>query len=115
MDKTIEVKKFSTVLRNRNKEQTDGFFTGVEFRKEYLNELNTQSWWDDSMKSITLDFEGVSIVGPSWANEVFAYFTKFENTNEKRILEKIKMKNISDVKLETIKIEIKDGYRGYSW
>ena len=48
------------------------------------------------------------------ANEVFAYFCRFEGVNAEKILKKIKMKNISEIKQETIKIEIDDGYRRFA-
>lgn len=117
MSQPIKVKEFSTFLRNRNKEQTDGLYTGVEFREKYLSELEIQDWWDDSAKKIVLDFEGVTTISPSWANEVFAYFTskKFKNVDTQKIFNKIELKNISKVKLETIEMEIKDGYRGASF
>ena len=108
--KKIKVKVFSKILRNRNKNQTDGQNTGEDFRKKYLEELDSKDWWDDDNKKIILDFEDVITIGPSWANEVFAYFCKF-NVDSKKFFEKIIIKNLSNIKEETIKTEIDGGHR----
>ena len=66
MSQEIKVKEFSTFLRNRNKYQTDGLYTGIDFREKYLSELDSPDWWNDANKIITLDFEDVTTIGPSW-------------------------------------------------
>ncbi|HLD99860.1 MAG TPA: STAS-like domain-containing protein [Bdellovibrionota bacterium] len=85
-------------------------FTGVEFREQFLQDLESSEWWSDPKKTLVLDFAGVTRLGPSWANEVFAYYTK-DNRKPDEILQKIQLKNISPVKLETIQVELKNGYR----
>ena len=57
---------------------------------------------------IVLNFSNVKRLGPSWANEVFAYFTRY--SSPERILKKIKLENISRVKRTTIEQEISTGY-----
>jgi hypothetical protein len=107
--KTIDVgDKFSPSLTNRDHQQRDGAFTGVEFREEFLSELNSTSLWEDDDAFITLDFTNVRRLGPSWANEVFAYFTRFGQPDS--ILKKVNVTGISRVKLAIIKQEIETGY-----
>ena len=107
--KTIDIKsQFSDSLTNRDEFQRDGKFTGVEFREKFLKELDNAEAWMDNNPFITLDFSNVKRLGPSWANEVFAFFTKF--ANPKQILKKIVFKNISAVKLAIIEKEIETGY-----
>jgi hypothetical protein len=109
--KTIKVSEFSKILRNRNSLQTDGLNTGEEFREKHLKEQDNQEWWNNE-EVVSFDFAEIITLGPSWANEVFAYFTKFPNVNEKKFLKKFIFENISSVKLKTILMEVKDGYRG---
>ena len=72
---------FFTRLLNRNKSQGDGKNTAIDFRNEYLTELDNSNWWSDESKTIKLDFKNVEVVGPSWANEIFAYYLR-KNGNQ---------------------------------
>jgi hypothetical protein len=108
--KTVDVgKDFYPRLTNRDERQRDGRHTGRDFRTNYLAELldNKEAWRDDSTV-IELDFSNVTKMGPSWANEVFAYFAKYEKP--KSILKKIRLTNISRVKQAIIEQEIEAGY-----
>jgi hypothetical protein len=107
--KTINIAtQFSNRLVNRDEHQGDGKFNALEFRSLYLSELENEDKWKNDDPEIELDFSGIEKLGPSFANEAFAFFAKF-STPEK-ILKKIRMVNISPVKLETIFIELRDGY-----
>ncbi|MCP5245195.1 MAG: DUF4325 domain-containing protein [Burkholderiales bacterium] len=101
-------KEFSSSLTNRDEYQRDGKFTGLDFRTKFLNGLDDKEQWENDNVFITLDFGNVKRVGPSWSNEVFAYFTKFGK--KEHILKKIKLENISRVKLAIIMKEIETGY-----
>ncbi len=101
-------KEFSPSLTNRDHLQRDGKNTGVDFRKKYLISLDDKGEWQNSSTFITLDFGNVKRLGPSWANEVFAYFTKY--ANPELVLKKISIKNISRVKESIIKQELNTGY-----
>lgn len=96
-------------LANRDEKQGDGKFTAVEFRTKYLSIFDNKEVWDNNETLIILDFANVTKLGPSFANEAFAYFTRYAKPN--RILEKIQLKNISDVKLLIIKEELESGYK----
>lgn len=107
--KKIDVgKEFSTSLTNRDNLQRDGKFNGVDFRTKFLSEFDNNELWNNDDTLIILDFGNVERLGPSWANEVFAYFAKFGEQD--RILKKIKLENISRVKLAIIEKEIETGY-----
>lgn len=111
MNSTILVAKdFSDFLINRDENQGDGTCTGKEFREKFLVNANDENWWKKNDSVISLDFTDVDTIGPSWANEVFAYFTKF-SIEEKAILNRIRLINISPVKLALIKKEIESGYK----
>ena|SRR5665647_3041935 len=97
-------------LTNRDKHQRDGTFTGVEFREKFLKELNNEEGWKDDSTFAEIDFTNVTKLGPSWANEVFAYYTQFAKPDI--ILKKIKIKNLSRVKETIIEVELSKGYRG---
>lgn len=101
--------EFSPRLVNRNPLQGTGKHTGIDFRDKYLKEADDESWWADPSRSITLSFENVDTLGPSWANEVFAYFTKYTK-DKTEILKKFILKDISRVKQSTIETEIDAGY-----
>lgn len=105
-------KEFSSILRNRNSKQTDGLNTGESFRTRFLSgDIDTQEWWDDDSKSIEIDFSNVSTLGPSWANEVFAYFTIY-NVNFPKIQQKFGFKGLDDLWEEIIEEEVTQGYSG---
>lgn len=101
-------KEFSPSLTNRDELQRDGTYTGVEFREQFLSELDDKSKWENDVTIIILNFKNVKRLGPSWANEAFAYFTRYGKPDA--ILKKIKLENISRVKLTTIQQEIDTGY-----
>ncbi|MBI4356348.1 MAG: STAS-like domain-containing protein [Gammaproteobacteria bacterium] len=100
---------FHRRLVNRDDLQGDGKNTAVEFRDKFLKDLDNKDWWDDSSKTIEIDFDGVETLGPSWANEAFAYFTKF-NVKPAKFFTKVIFKNISAVKKATVRTEIETGY-----
>lgn len=109
MIRTIEIaKEFSDYLVNRNERQGDGTKTGVEFRATFLKPLESDEWWNDDKETLVLDFDRVSTIGPSWANEVFAYYTDKHSVGE--IRSKILLKNLSPIKKEIVDIEIESGY-----
>ena len=96
--------EFCESLTNRDGRQRDGKHTAVEFRRKYLLALDDDECWRNSDTFIVLDFANVKRIGPSWANEAFGYFA--EKAEPSVILKKIKMINISRVKLEIIKTEL---------
>jgi len=107
--KTIKIsKEFHHRLVNRDKYQGNGKHTGKMFRDQFLKDLSQKTWWNEN-NTIVLDFEGVTTVGPSWANEVFAFYTSIVDSKEE-IFKKIIFENISDVKMETIEEEVGSGY-----
>jgi uncharacterized protein DUF4325 len=109
MIETIDIgKDFYHSLTNRDHKQRDGKNTGVNFRATYLSALDTESAWKDDTLFIILDFVNVKKMGPSWANEVFAYFTQY--ASPKIILKKIQLKNISRVKKSIIVNELEGGH-----
>lgn len=106
---TIDVgTEFYHRLANRDKQQGDGKHTAVEFRRRYLTELDNPDAWTQEIKPILLDFKNVEKIGPSFANEAFAYFTKY--AKPEKILERIIFLNISKVQLIIIKQELDSGY-----
>lgn len=107
----VKIKEFSDFLINRDQHQGDGTFNAVEFRQKYLANADNEEWWSKKSDVIELDFEGVDTLGPSWANEAFAYFAKFANKSGD-ILKRIRFVNISPVKLALVKKEIESGYNG---
>lgn len=108
--KTIDVKKdFHHRLANRDETQGDGTFTAKEFRLKYLSFLDNKEMWKNNNKEIELDFKDVKKIGPSFANEAFAYFTKY--AKPELILLKISLINISKIQKIIIFEELEDGYR----
>lgn len=105
-------KEFYHKLLNRNKLQGDGKYTADQFRDKYLAELESEDWWKDNTKFIELDFENVEVVGPSWANEVFAFYLT-RNINKSDVLKKIKCTGLTKTKEIIINREIEMGYKGY--
>ncbi len=109
MLKKIDIgKEFYHRLANRDDRQGDGKKTAVEFREKYLSDLDNSNVWKDDKEIIQLDFINVKKLGPSFANEAFAYFTQY--AQPERILKKIKLLNISKVKELIILQELKTGY-----
>jgi hypothetical protein len=101
--------KFYHRLANRDKLQGDGAHTAVEFRKQYLNDLDSPNAWKVTEPYIELNFEHVKRLGPSFANEAFAYFTKY--TDPETIYKRIIFKNLSKVQKSIIEVELKTGYK----
>ncbi len=100
---------FSPRLINRDKTQGDGRFSGVEFREKYLSGLEKKEMWKSNDVFITLDFEHVEKIGPSFANEVFAYFCQYVK-DKAQIHNKIKFQHITKVKMSIINEEINSGF-----
>lgn len=112
--KEIDVgKEFYHRLANRDEKQGDGKHTAIEFRKRFLAFLDDKKVWEDGDPSIILNFRNVDKLGPSFANEAFAYFAQF--AKPERILQKIVFKEISNIKILTIKEELETGYRPSLW
>ncbi|MDI3503781.1 MAG: hypothetical protein PWP64_717 [Candidatus Cloacimonadota bacterium] len=109
MIKNIDVgKDFFVDLVNRDENQGDGQFTAKQFRKKYLSQMDNQEFWINPKNTIVLDFKNVEVLGPSFANEAFAYFTKYAKPE---IIKKvIKIVNISKVKMSTIDVELNRSY-----
>lgn len=109
MSDPIDVgKQFYHRLANRDEHQGDGKHNAKQFRKKFLSELDSESFWKKPTTTITLDFANVKKIGPSFANEAFAYFTKY--TSPVEILEIIKFKNLTNVQKEIIEEELDSGY-----
>ena len=91
---------------NRNELQGDGRYTGIEFRNNYLSQLDNEAWWQSKNNYIVLDFNNVKTLSPSWANEVFSYFTRY--IPAKDILNYIRVTSITEVKQQIIQNELMD-------
>lgn len=100
--------EFYPRLVNRDSNQGDGSFNAIDFRNKFLQSIDSIDAWKSDRPEIELDFTGVEKLGPSFANEAFAYFTKYAKPEQ--IKKKIIFSNISKIKNETIDIELKDGY-----
>lgn len=105
----IKVASFCTRLTNRNKAQGDGKHTAEEFRKLYMSKCLKEDFWS-STETITFDFQDVIKIGPSFANEAFAYFMGKFSINKKKFNEHIKFINISRVQNLIIQQELDSGY-----
>jgi len=109
MIKRIDVgKDFFVDLVNRDTNQGDGQYTAKQFRDKYLSEMTNLEFWKKPKPTIELDFQNVEVLGPSFANEAFAYFTQF--TQPEVIKRVIKFINISQVKMSTIDVELNRSY-----
>lgn len=97
--------EFSNRLTNRNKLQGDGKFTAMEFRNNFLYPLYIRKNWNDE-SIITLDFSGVKVLSPTFANEAFTYFKRFE-TSKKKVKDKIIFINCTNVQERIIEDAIK--------
>jgi hypothetical protein len=101
---------FHPRLANRNRKQGDGKNTAEDFRKRYLSELDKASAWTESNDTfIVLDFTNVKKLGPSFANEAFAYFTKYEKSIS-NIKSKIKFEHMSKVQEMILDTELNSGW-----
>jgi hypothetical protein len=99
---------FHERLANRNKYQGDGRFTAEEFRKKYLGVFDNNEFWNNQSEGIILNFQNVRKIGPSFANEAFAYFMKY--TTPEKFYKKVKFTNLSRVQKMIIDQELKTGY-----
>ena len=97
-------------LTNRNKEQGDGKHTAVDFREKYLSDLDDKNAWVNDDVFIELDFSNVTKIGPSFANEAFAYFTQY--ASPEKILRKISIRNATVVQKMVIKEELESNKSG---
>ena len=95
-------------LANRDENQGDGKKTAIEFREKYLRDLDDKAAWQVSDPFIILDFTNVKKIGPSFANEAFAFFTKY--ATPEKILKKIILKNTTNVQQSIIEEELEAGY-----
>ena len=101
---------FSDSLICRNDKQGDGKYTAVEFRNKYLISLDNEGIWKEKETIICLDFSKVRTILPSFANEAFAYFLKF-NISPDDIKRLIRFEGLSPVKEMIINRELTDGYK----
>jgi len=101
-------KEFYHRLANRNKYQGDGRHTAEQFRDVYLYDLDKEDAWKDDKIAIVFNFENVKKIGPSFANEAFAYFMKYATPQQ--LKKKICFKNISSVQELIIEQELESGY-----
>lgn len=107
--RTIDVgKDFYFRLANRNRFQGDGKFNAEDFRRKYLKDLDNPDVWKKADKIITFDFTNIKKIGPSFANEAFAYFMEY--TDPENFLQKIIFENATEVQLMIIKKELESGY-----
>lgn len=111
METTISVKTFGVNLRNRDKNQTDGKCSGLEFREKYLKDLEKADWWKGD-NILLLDFEGVLTLSPGWANEAFSYFGRYSFISYEQFTSRVKINNLSKVKQQTITDELTRGFEG---
>lgn len=95
-------------LVNRDKFQGDGQHNATVFRKRYLNDFDSAAAWKDPKNMIVLDFANVKKIGPSFANEAFAYFMKY--VSPELFLQRVILKNLSEVMKYIIDIELASGY-----
>lgn len=95
-------------LANRDSSQCDGAHNAMEFRDKFLAELDNKSAWGTSAPYIVFDFSGVKKIGPSFANEAFAFFTQYARPD--LIFKKILFENITTVQKEIIELEVNAGY-----
>jgi len=103
--------EFGPRLANRDSTQGDGKFTALTFRREYLSELDNREFWAHAVDHfITLDFSKVSKIGPSFANEAFAYFTQYAKPDV--ILRVIRIQHATKVQKMIIEYELWSGYSG---
>lgn len=103
-------KDFYHRLANRNKMQGDGRHTAVEFRTKFLGDFDNAKVWGPHGPTIELDFSNVKKIGPSFANEAFAYFTRF--TTPETFLRRVVFVNISKIQRMIIEEELRSGYAG---
>lgn len=112
IEKIVDVgKEFSEDLIFRNSLQGNARYNAQNFRMKFLKELDGVKEWNKDYK-IILDFSNVKRISPGFANEAFADFAKYAQGPEE-ILEKIVIKNASEVQWGIILREIKSGFGTY--
>jgi len=99
---------FHPRLANRDKKQGDGKYNAIDFRNKYLQPLDAKEQWKIQEPYIGFDFKNVNKIGPSFANEAFAYFAKY--ASPELILKRIQLINTTEVQLRIIKAELNAGY-----
>ena len=99
---------FHNRLANRNRYQGDGRFSAVDFRKRFLSSFDNQEQWKSGELVVELDFANVRKIGPSFANEAFAYFMKY--TTPEIFHRRIKLINLTTVQRAIIETELSTGY-----
>ena len=102
-------KDFYHRLANRDSHQGDGKFTAIDFRNRFLKSLDNENAWLTDTEPIVLNFINVKKIGPSFANEAFAYFTKYDSPE--KILKKIVFKNATRVQRMIIQEELETGHK----
>ena len=104
----IGMKEFHTFLRTRFKNQMDGQGSAEEFYEDFLKEdMEHPGWWDDD-DPLVLDFYGVETLSPTWCNEfVWRMVEGNDTVTEKRFRDRVKFKNMSEVKRGTMDNEIR--------
>lgn len=108
--KTINVgREFYPRLANRNRHQGDGKNNAIEFRTKYMLFLDTPDAWRTEDPVIQFDFVDVKKIGPSFANEAFAYFIKY--TTPDTMLKKVLFVNWSRVQEMIVKEELASAYK----
>lgn len=109
IEKIVDVgKEFSENLMFRNSLQGNARFNAQHFRMKFLKELDGAEEWKKDYK-IILDFSNVKRISPGFANEAFADFAKYSKSSEE-VLEKIVIRNASEVQYRIILREIKSGF-----
>ncbi len=109
MEKIDVGEEFYYRLANRNNLQGNGKHTAESFRKKYLQALDNEEAWEEELSYITFDFKNVKRIGPSFANEAFAYFMKY--TDPETFLKKVVFINIDEVDKKIIRKELDSGYK----
>lgn len=99
MNRTVYVREFSTYLTRGNSDDNPS-----RFMQEFLPELDKDSWWNDPLSKISLDFEGVEIIDPWWAQDFFGYYCS--HWGKAKVLEKLELVNLTPVKKSIIMYEI---------
>jgi hypothetical protein len=83
--------------------------SGHAFRKVFLSSYDNKGVWNkEYIPVITLNFQEVVTLSPSFANEAFAYFRKYGSI--KQVLGAFRFVNITKMQRAVIEYEIMVGY-----
>ena len=83
--------------------------TGAFLRELFMEHMDNQKFWDNvNSPAIRFDFTGVRKITPSFANDAFAYFTKYANAT--KVLKVIEFVNITNIKRAIINLEVEQGH-----